>query len=95
MVLSVDLELAKARRFWCLRCPVVGCGQVLLARQIEQNAKDFAAWRKQREREVAQLRKQGRKQQMQACRSILPLAHMSFTLLAGMHTISACLQLHK
>ncbi len=36
--------------------------QVLLARQMEQSAKDFAAWRKNREREVQQLRRAGRKQ---------------------------------
>ena len=36
--------------------------QVLLARQMEQSAKDFAAWRKVREREVQQLRRAGRKQ---------------------------------
>ena len=39
--------------------------QVLLARQMEQSVKDFAAWRKNREREVAQLRRQGRKQAAQ------------------------------
>ncbi|BDA42916.1 Kinesin-like protein KIN-4C [Coccomyxa sp. Obi] len=39
--------------------------KVSLARQIEQNHKDFALWKKNRERELAQLRKQGRKQQMQ------------------------------
>lgn len=51
--------------------------KVSLARQIEQNHKDFTLWKKHRERELAQLRKQGRKQQMQACRPpflrILPL----------------------
>ncbi len=73
----------------------MGCDQVLLARQIEQNSKDFAAWRKQRERELAQLRKQGRKQQMQACRSILPLDIVNFILFACMRTISACLQHHN
>ena len=35
---------------------------MLLARQMEQNAKDFAAWRKNREREVQQLKRAGRKQ---------------------------------
>ena len=39
--------------------------QVLLARQMEQSVKDFAAWRKNREHEVAQLRRQGRKQAAQ------------------------------
>ena len=36
--------------------------QVLLARQMEQSARDFAAWRRTREREVQQLRRAGRKQ---------------------------------
>ena len=39
--------------------------QVQLARLMEQSAREFAAWRKTREREVCQLRKQGRKQQAQ------------------------------
>lgn len=38
---------------------------MLLARQMEQSARDFAAWRKNREREVQQLRRQGRKQAAQ------------------------------
>jgi kinesin family protein 4/21/27 len=38
------------------------CVQVLLARQMEQNAKGFASWRKTREKEVQQLRRAGRKQ---------------------------------
>jgi hypothetical protein len=42
------------------------CMQVLLARHMEQHAKDFATWRKQREKELLQLKRQGRKQQMQA-----------------------------
>ena len=41
---------------------------MLLARQMEQSVKDFAAWRKNREREVAQLRRQGRKQAAQVRR---------------------------
>jgi hypothetical protein len=46
-----------------LQWPAIGaCAQVLLARQMEQNAKDFAAWRKTREKEVQQLRRVGRKQ---------------------------------
>ena len=73
--------------------------QVLLARQIEQNAKDFAAWRKNRERELAQLRKQGRKQQMQARpASSLPFPfYMQAWIYHGalyvpLHTFHACIQ---
>lgn len=47
--------------------------KVSLARQIEQNHKDFTLWKKNRERELAQLRKQGRKQQMQACPAPSPI----------------------
>ncbi len=50
--------------------------QVALARQIAQSAKEFAEWRRRRERELATLRRDGVRQQAQV-RPPPPLAALS------------------
>lgn len=50
--------------------PLIGLGppllrQVALARQMAQSAKEFADWRRRREREIATLRRAGVRQQAQ------------------------------